>query len=515
MADQQADTNTRGGGRAGRRQRSRASEPAIVTGIQRNIPVYDVFGDDQLTLIEQKIDELLETVGVEIRGDEESLDLWRQAGADVKGERIHFPPGLVRKIITDSAPSQFVHHARNPARSVTIGEDRMVFVPIYGPPFIRNVEEGRRYANIEDFQNFVKLAYATPWLHHSGGVVCEPVDIPVNKRHLDMVYSHLRYSDKPFLGSIITKERAEDSIAMARLVFGDDFVANNCVIMGNVNVNSPLVFDGEVTRVMRTYSRANQGMVIAPFILGGAMGPVSTIGAVTQAVAEGMVGIALCQLERPGAPVILGNFLSSMNLRSGAPTFGTPEPVLGSMIVGQLARRLGVPLRCSGAFTTSKVADGQAMAESANSINAAVLCGAHFVLHSAGWLEGGLVSGYEKFMMDADQLGAMHTFISGFTLTDNDFALDAFEEVQPGGHFFGCAHTMANYETAFWESSIADNNSFEQWRDEGEHDALYRANKAWKKVLEDYEAPAMDVAVDEALQDFVTTRKNAMDDMWY
>ena len=345
MGDLGANSVRGGGGRAGRRQRERAAQPDIIAGIKRQIPTYEVFGDDQLTLIEEKIDVLLETVGVEIRGDEASLHLWREAGAEVKGERIHFPPGLVRRIIKDNAPSQFVHHARNPARSVKIGDDHLVFAPTYGPPFIRSVDEGRRYASLEDFHNFVKLTYSCPWLHHSGGVVCEPVNIPVNKRHLDMIYGHLRLSDKPFLGSIISVDRAEDSIAMARLAFGDDFVDNNCVIMGNVNVNSPLVFDGVVTQVMRTYSRAGQGMIITPFILGGAMGPVSTVAAVAQAVAEGMVGIALCQLERPGVPVIMGNFLSSMNLRSGAPTFGTPEPVLGSMIVGQLARRLGVPLR--------------------------------------------------------------------------------------------------------------------------------------------------------------------------
>ncbi|MGI9483639.1 MAG: trimethylamine methyltransferase family protein [Hyphomicrobiales bacterium] len=508
---------TRTGGARRARQESGAATaaPKVIAGIKRKIPTFDLFGDDQLSLIEEKIDALLETVGIEFRGDEEALDLWRNAGTDVKGECVHFPPGLVRSIITENAPSEFTHHARNPARSVKIGNENLVFVPTYGPPFVRDLDAGRRYASLEDFEKFVKLTYACPWLHHSGGVIGEPVDIPVNKRHLDMVYAHLRYSDKPILGSIITQERAEDSIAIARLVFGEEFVANNCVIMGNVNANSPLVFDGEVSRVMRTYARAGQGMVIAPFILGGAMGPVSTIGAVVQAVAEGMAGIATCQLERPGAPVILGNFLSSTNLRSGAPTFGTPEPALGSYVVGQLARRLGVPLRCSGAFTSSKVPDGQAMSESTMSMLAAVQCGANFVLHSAGWLEGGLVLGYEKFMMDADRLGALHTYLGGLSLTDNDFAMDAFSEVGPGGHFFGCAHTMANYETAFFESALADSKSFEQWRDEGEYDEVHRANLAWKDVLAKYQVPPMDDAIDEALKEFTTTRKASMEDSWY
>jgi trimethylamine--corrinoid protein Co-methyltransferase len=506
--------------RTRRRRTMRGSDrepvtPAIIPGIQRKIPAYKVLEDAQLLLIEQNADAILAQTGMEIRGDEEALRLWREAGADVDGERIRFPPGLVRKIIQDNAPRVFTHHARNPARSVRIGEDHLVFAPFYGAPFVRDADEGRRYGTLADFEKLVKLTYATPWLHHSGGTVCEPVDIPVNKRHLDMVYAHIRWSEKPFLGSVITPERAEDSIAMARLVFGDEFTDQNCVIMANININSPLVLDGVVSQVMRTYARANQCNIVVPFILGGAMGPVSTVAGIAQSLAEAMAGIALCQLERPGAPVILGNFLSTMNLRSGAPTFGTPEPMLGSIIVGQLARRLGVPLRCSGGFTTSKLPDGQAMAESTNSMNAAVLCGAHYILHAAGWLEGALVMDYEKFMMDCDMLGGLHTFLKGFEFTEEAFALDAFEEVQPGGHFFGCRHTLNNYETAFYEAQLADSNSFEQWRDEGEHDVVHRANKAWKKALEDYQAPAIDEAVDEALNDFVNRRKMSMEDSWY
>ena len=489
--------------RTGRRRNPRgpsaeAVRPPIIAGIKRAIPAYEVLDDAALTLIEQKADAILEQTGMEIRGDDDALRLWQEVGADVKGERIHFPPGLVRNVIQGSAPRVFTHHARNPTRSVRIGDEHMVFAPFYGAPFVRDADEGRRYGTLEDFEKLVKLTYSCPWLHHSGGTVCEPVDIPVNKRHLDMVYAHLRWSEKPFLGSIITPERAEDSIAMARLVFGDEFTDQNCVVMGNVNINSPLVLDGVVSQVMRTYARANQGIIVAPFILGGAMGPVSTLAAIAQSLAEAMVGIALCQLERPGAP-----------------TFGTPEPMLGSIIVGQLARRLGVPLRCSGGFTTSKLPDGQAMAESTNSMNAAVLCGANYILHAAGWLEGGLVMDYEKFMVDCDMAGAMHTFLKGFEFTEEAFALDAFDEVQPGGHFFGCRHTLENYETAFYEASLADSNSYEQWRDEGEHDLVHRANLAWKRALDEYQAPAMDTAIDCALKDFVTRRKASMDDMWY
>ena len=276
-----------------------------------------------------------------------------------------------------------------------------------------DLDKGRRYGTIEDFRNFVKLAQSSPWLHHSGGTICEPVDVPVNKRHLDMVYSHIKYSDRGFMGSVTAESRAEDSIDMARIVFGAEFVDQNCVILGNVNVNSPLVWDGTMTKSLRAYARANQAAVIVPFILGGAMGPVTNAGAIAQSLAETMAGCALTQLERPGAPVIFGNFLSSMSLRSGSPTFGTPEPAIGSMVIGQLARRLNLPLRCSGNFTTSKLPDAHAMNEGTMSMLAAVHCGANFILHSAGFLDGLLSMSYEKFVMDADFCGALHTYLDG------------------------------------------------------------------------------------------------------
>jgi trimethylamine--corrinoid protein Co-methyltransferase len=285
--------------------------------------------------------------------------------------------------------------------------------------------------------------------------------------------------------------------------------------MGNINANSPLVYDGTMSRALRAYARANQCAVVVPFILGGAMGPVTNAGAIAQSMAEAMVGVALTQLERPGAPVILGNFLSSTSLRSGSPTFGTPEPALGSLVVGQLTRRLGVPLRCSGAFTASKAADAQAMQESAVSMLAAIQCGAHFILHSAGWLEGGLVMSYEKFVMDADFCAALHTYLRGLPVDDNALALDAFREVGPGKHFFGCAHTLKNYETAFWDSAVADNNSYEQWRDAGEKTLTQRASEKCRAMLRAYEAPPIDPAIDEALQDFIARKKQAVGDMWH
>ena len=506
----------RTGGRAARMaaRTGVGARPAAPAFIRREIPTYDLLSEEGLALIEAKGEELLKEVGIEIRDDAEALQLFRDAGATVDGITVHFDPGHVRALCA-TAPREFTQLARNPEKSVQIGGNHVVLAPTYGSPFVRDLAGGRRYATLEDFRNFVKLTYATPWLHHSGGTVCEPTDVPVNKRHLDMVDSHLRFSDKAFMGSVTAPERAADSIEMARIVFGADVVDQHCVILGNVNVNSPLVWDATMTGALKTYARANQAPVVVPFILGGAMGPVTTAGAVAQAHVETLVGVALGQLVRPGSPVIYGNFLSSMALRSGSPTFGTPEPALGSLIVGQLARRVGLPLRCSGAFTSSKVPDGQAMQESAVSMMAALLCGANFILHSAGWLEGGLTMGYEKFMMDLDLCGAAHTYLKGVDLSADQFALDAFAEVGPGKHFFGSQHTLRHYETAFYDPSLSDNASFEQWRDAGSHPTEFRAAQMHQDMLASYEAPPLDDAVDAALQDFVARRKAEMPDQWY
>lgn len=503
------------GGREARRQ-ARAgrttgpSRPYIV----RNIPPYDVLSEEALVRIENTADRILAEIGIEFRDDLGAIALWKRAGAEIDGVRVKFEPGMLREILK-SAPAEFTQHARNPQRAVKIGGDNVVFAPAYGSPFVIDLDGGRRYATIRDFENFVKLGHSSPWLHHSGGTICEPVDLPVNKRHLDMVYAHIRYTDRPFMGSVTAEERAEDSIEMCRILFGRDFVDENCVILGNVNVNSPLVWDGTMTYALRAYARANQAAVVVPFILGGAMGPVTNAGAIAQALAETMAGCALAQLERPGAPVVFGNFLSSMSLRSGSPTFGTPEPAVGSMVVGQLVRRLNLPLRCSGNFTTSKLPDAQAMNEGTMSMLAAVHCGANFILHAAGFLDGLLSMSYEKFVIDADFCGALHAYLAGVTVDENALALDAFREVGPGNHFFGCTHTLANYESAFWDSGLADNEPYEKWDAAGREDTARRAERAWKKALAEYEPPPLDEGIDEALRDFIARRKQAMDDAWY
>ncbi|MEO1193011.1 MAG: trimethylamine methyltransferase family protein [Pseudomonadota bacterium] len=512
-AHQHRGRRGRGGGGASARRAARSGHHAAKAPfIQRKIAPLEIVSEEGLELIEANAETILQEVGIEFRGDAEALQIWKEAGATIEGELVRFPKGLCRGIIQKSAQATFVQHARNPARSVTIGGKNTVFAPVYGPPFVRTLDEGRRYATIEDFRNIVKLTYLLPSLHHSGGTVCEPVDVPVNKRHLDMVYSHLSLSDLPFMGSVTAPERAEDSVAMAKLVFGEDFVDQNCVMIQLINANSPMVFDETMLGALKVYARANQAVVVSPFILAGAMSPTTVAGTMAQTLAEAMAGLAFAQLVRPGAPMVLGSFAASMSMQSGAPTFGTPEPSLVLYGMAALARRLGVPFRSGGSLCGSKVADAQAAYESAQTLLPTLLGGVNFVLHSAGWLEGGLVTSYEKLVMDADQLGMMQVLAGGVDLSENGQALDAIREVGPGKHYLGCAHTRANFETAFYRSTIADNNSFEQWSSEGEQSAEQRANTLWKQLLAEYEQPALDPAIDEALQAFMAQKKESMPD---
>ncbi len=487
--------------------------------ISRKIAPYDLLDDENLARIEATSERILAEIGIEFREDPETVELFRKVGGTVTNKtasswNICFEPGLIRETLK-TAPARFTQHARNPLNSVEIGGDAMVFAPAYGSPFVMDLDEGRRYGTLRDFQNLIKLAQSSPWLHHSGGTICEPTDIAVNKRHLDMVYSHIRYSDRAFLGSITAPERAADSINMCRILFGADFVDQNCVVMGNFNSTSPLVWDGESTRGIRTYAAANQGSIHLPFLLGGAVSPVTMAGAVAQSLAESMVGCALTQLVRPGSPAVLGSFLSSMSLRSGSPTFGTPEPALGSLVMGQLARRLNLPLRCAGNFSTSKLPDAQAMQQGMMSMMSAVQCGANYILHSAGFLDGLLSMSYEKFMLDLDTCAAMHTYLNGIDLSDDALGLEALVEKGPGEHLFGSAHTMRHYETAYWDSALNDDQPYETWSEQGGGDAMGRANQQWKRVLADYKAPPIDVAIDEELLAFIQNKKSSVKDVWY
>ena len=500
------------GGAAARRAERGGSGPGLsMPFIHRKIKVYEVLDEEGLAIIEANADIVLEETGIIFRDDAEALAMWKEAGADVKGERVHFPKGLCRSLLK-TAPSQFMQHARNPARSVQIGGDATVFAPVYGPPFVLDLDGVRRYATIEDFRNFVKLAYMAPAIHHSGGTVCEPVDIPVNKRHLDMVLAHMTLSDKPFMGSVTAPERAQDTVEMCKILFGKEFVEQNTVVINLINANSPMVFDETMLGAAKVYAANNQACIITPFILAGAMSPVTVAGTLTQVLAEVLAGAAFTQLVRPGAPVLFGTFASSISMQSGAPTFGTPEPSLVSYGAAQLARRLNLPFRTGGSLCASKVPDAQAAYESANTLNSTLLAGTNFVLHAAGWLEGGLASSYEKFIMDVDQLGMAQKMALGVDLSENGQAMDAIREVGPGSHYLGCAHTQANFQTAFYRSNIADNNSFEQWQAEGEKTAPQRANEIARSWLASYEAPPLDESIAEGLADYVSAKKASMPD---
>jgi trimethylamine--corrinoid protein Co-methyltransferase len=515
VTDTSIASSALGAGR--RRRRGRKRERAAVAApafIRRQIPFYEFLGEEGLVKLEEQADWIIQEIGLEFREDPKALEIWRTAGADVKGTRVRLDRGAARELCK-TAPAEFVQHSRNPARSVTIGGSNQVFAPIYGPPFVRDLVGGRRYGTLEDFDNLVKIITQLPSLHHSGLVVCEPCDQPVSKRHLDMVYAHMKYGDKPHLGAITEKSRAEDSVEMARILHGTDFVDTNCVIMGNVNTNSPLLVDKVVTEAAQVYCGANQGLIVAPFILGGAMGPVTTAASIAQALAEAMMVGAFTQLVRPGAPFVMGNFLSSMSLKSGAPTFGMPEPVISNFVVGQLARRLGVPLRCGGALTASKLPDAQAAYESADSMLSTILGGANFVLHAAGWLEGALCTSYEKLVMDADRLGAYQVLLGGMALDDNALARDAYREVEPAGHFLGCAHTLANYETAYYDALLSDSENVESWEERGAQDMARRAYDRWQQLLAEYPGSTLDAAKDEELRAWIDKRKTEIPDAWY
>jgi trimethylamine---corrinoid protein Co-methyltransferase len=502
----------RSGGRDARRAARLHAVAAREPFLTRKMAPFEVLGEEGLSIIEHNADTILQEVGLEFRGDPEALETLRAGGADVQSERVRFPRGLARQIVQATAPQQFTQYARNEANNVEIGGMHTVLAPNYGSPFVRDLDNGRRYGTIEDFRNLVKLTYMSPHLHHSGGTVCEPVDVPVNKRHLDMVYSHIRYSDKPFMGSVTAPERARDTVELARILFGADYLEDHTVVLSLINANSPLVWDSVMVGAARAYAEANQATLLTPFILAGAMAPVTAAGVCAQTLAEALGGMAFVQLVRPGAPVVLGSFASSISMQSGAPTFGTPEPALVLYVMAALARRLGVPFRSGGNLCASKIPDAQAAYESAATFGPTILGGVNFVLHAAGWLEGGLTVGYEKFILDADQCGMAAVLVKGIDLSENGQAVDAILQNGPGQHFLGTAHTLANFETAFYRSEIADNNSYEQWLEDGSLDAAQRANGIWKRMLREYEAPPIDPGIDEALNEFIDKRKASMPD---
>ena len=483
--------------------------------ILRKLSTFNVLSPAGLEQIEANADRILAETGMEFHGDSEILTIFADAGCDVSGTRVRFAPGFCRKAITATAPTAFVQHARNQANDVQIGGDATVLCPSWGPPFVHDLDRGRRYASYQDFTDLVKLHHGLPWLHHSGGVVCEPVDLPANKRHLDMLYAHIRHSDRAFMGAFIGAERASHAIDMARILFGAGFVAKHPVLYCVSNTNAPLVMDSHMSGALKTYARAGQPVACTPWVLTGAMSPTTVAGTLAQVLAETMAAMALVQLINPGAPCLMGSFASTMSMKSGAPTFGTPEAGLLVLAAGQLARRLGVPFHTVGTLSASKVPDAQSQQEATWGLMMSMFAGANLINHATGWLEGGLVTSYEKTILDHDLCGKLARFFDGIDISENAQAMDAIAATGPGQHFLGSEHTQANFMSALFRPWTPDDNSFEQWLAAGAEDAATRANAIWKERLEGYEDPGLDPDIDAALKDYIAMRKAEKPDKDY
>jgi len=499
-------------GREARRAARSATTFEWLPELDRGIPYMDLLMPEQVERLHDESMKLLEEVGIEFR-DDESAAMWTAAGAKVDGYRIRIDREHLMSLIS-TAPSEYTMTARNPAHSVTVGGRKSIFTPAYGAPFVIDLDGERRSASIDDFNNFAKIAYLEPAMHMTGGVLCEPMDVPVPHRHLDMVYGLLRYSDKPFMGAVTARDRAEDTMHMAGIAFGHDYVKDNTVLTSLANCNSPLVWDQTMLDAVKVYASNNQAMLFTPFVLGGASTPASTIGSIVQINAEALAGIAFSQLVRPGAPAVYGQWLSTVAMNSGAPQAGTPEICHMNLLVGQMARHYNLPWRCSGGCTSSKITDAQAGYEAARNMYGVVLAGANFVLSSTGYLEGALCQSYSKAMLDGEQMRMFYKLAKGINFDEIDGgALDAMREVEPGGHHLGTAHTLANFSTAFMMPELMNTDSFEQWTIDGSKDADQRASDKAREVLANYEEPAMPDDVLAELDDYVGRRKTEIPKM--
>jgi trimethylamine---corrinoid protein Co-methyltransferase len=474
-----------------------------------SLPKYCYLAPEAIDQIHETSLMVLEKYGIEFNHPD-AVEILERAGAEVADREtnlIKFPRELVLREIA-RAPAEFALHARNPQHNVTVGGNHMVMAPVYGPPFVHDIDRGRRDAKLADFQNFVKLAQSTPQIHNAGGTLVEPEDEPQETRHLDMVYSLIKYSDKSFMGSVTSAENARDTVELAAILFGGkEQLAAHPALISLINVNSPRRYDTRMLEALLEYCKAGQPVIVTPFILAGAMSPVALGGTLVQQNAEALAGITLTQLVNPGSPVVYGSFLSNTDMQSGSPCFGTPESAMGLFVSAQMARRYHLPFRSGGGLTASKLPDGQAMYEATMGFWPTFLAGTNFVLHAAGWLESGLVSSYEKFVMDVELLRMMEVFLRGIPLDEEGLALDAFEEVGAGGHFLGAAHTMRHFRDAFYRPLVSDVMNYERWVQKGAKPVEVRANETWKKWLAAYQQPALDPATDEALKDFIARRK--------
>jgi trimethylamine---corrinoid protein Co-methyltransferase len=472
------------------------------------MPRYEILSEDAMQVLDRGWRRIVSELGLEFMLPE-AVELFRKAGQTVEGDNlVKLDPDFVLEQVA-KAPREFELVARNPDRSCHIGGDHMVFASVYGPPFVREGAE-RRDATMADFENFVRLSQSFPELDSPGGTIVEPNDTPLDSRHLDMVYALQTLSDKPYMGSVISGENARDTVAMGEILFGG--LPSSPVSISLINCNSPLRWDDRMLSAMVEYNRANQAVVMTPFLLMGAMSPVSIPATLVQQIAEALSGIALCQLVQPGCPVVFGSFLSNTDMQSGSPSFGTPESAIGLLCTGQIARHFGLPFRSGGGLTASQTADAQSAYEALMTLLPTFLAGTNFVMHSAGWLEGGLVSCYEKFIVDIELLRMLRHEFTPLEIDEASLAFGAHEEVGQGGHFLGAAHTLERFRDCFYRPLLSSTENFDRWTRNGGQDAAERAGEIWRRTLEEYEEPPLDDAVRAQLQEFVARRRAELGD---
>ena len=477
---------------------------------RNKMPRYDVLSEDAMQTLDRGWRRLLTEVGVEFMSDR-ALDLFRGAGQRVEDNTVFLDPDFVLEQAA-KAPREFDLQARNPVNNVHIGGDSMAFGAVYGPPFVREGEV-RRDATMDDFRNFSKLAQSFDVLDSAGGVVCEPNDTPLDSRHLDMTYALMTLTDKVFMGNVVSGVNAADTIRMCEILLGGrESIEQTPACISLINCNSPLRWDDRMLDAQFEYTAAAQPVILTPFLLMGAMSPVTIPSALVQQMAEALSGIALSQLIRPGAPVVFGSFLSNIDMQSGSPCFGTPESAMGLLCTGQIARHFGLPFRTGGGLTSSQVADAQAGYEALMTLLPTFLAGANWVMHSAGWLEGGLVAGYEKFIVDAQILEMLQHEFTPLEIDEESLAFGAHEEVGHGGHFLGAMHTMERFRTCFYRPFLNSSENYERWMRGGGVDTAGRASAIWQKRLEEYEQPALDDGIRAELEEYVTRRRAELGD---
>lgn len=473
---------------------------------------YDILSQDELENVHLASVRILQEFGICVRGDPYALDLWKAAGAYVQGDMVRIPQDLIEDLLS-LAPEQFIQHARNPDRSVTFGKDSIVFSPIFASPFVRDLENKRRPATLTDLHDLLKLTHMSACLNYGGAQICEPMDVPAPKRHLEMVRGHLTYSEKPFLGDARADWRAKDSFEMCEIVFGKEFARSNVVLLGLVTASSPRLWDEDMLKTLRYYAEMGQSLLITPFIMQGANTPVTIAGALAQANAEAMFGMAYAQLVRPGTPVVYGCSLATVSMKSGAPLYGTSEIARLTLAMGQLARRYKVPYRIGGSRNGGMESDSSTGAQNAMTMMPALLAQANFILHSVGWLENSMSVSFAQFIMDLDQLALLQEFMKGIEISDEALALEAIAMSKPAGDYFANPHTIKHYRSTFFEPMMPAWGTFDAYEAAGSPSLVSSALGWARRALDAYEQPPLDEGIREELDAFVKRRMTELPDI--